>query len=65
MTKRGRNKYVPRSVLDALNGYKVEDGVVRDSEAFDRLVRDAKIGKANRRVERIDPLRPKKRRGWL
>lgn len=62
---KGRVKYVPKSVLDALQGYKTNEGVVRDAEAFDKLVRDAKIGKANRVINDVDPLRPRKARKWL
>lgn len=61
---RGRMKYVPRPVFEELNNIKLELGINRDAEAFEKMVKYSRVARELDRgffgtSERIKPKRVK------
>ena len=43
--RKGGMKYVPSNVLNEIQNIKMQDKLLRDAEAFDRMVRYAQVGR--------------------
>jgi hypothetical protein len=50
MIKRGRNTYIPKSVLDETEDIKLELNINKQSKAFEKLVSYAKVGREAERI---------------
>jgi len=60
MAVKGRMKYVPGIVIEALDDIKRSENIRQDSFAFEKLVNLAEIGKIGK-IEENDPLRKGRR----
>lgn len=54
MAKTGRMIYVPKIVLDEIDDLRVEEGFMPNSEAFNKLVKHAEIGREVNRIFNLD-----------
>jgi predicted ribonuclease YlaK len=62
-SRKGKIVYVPKIVIEELDCIRKEDDISRNSEAFEKMVKNSRIGRVTRRNEDINPLGlPKKRR---